>query len=326
MSSKVDISICVVNWNAKDFLDRCLNSIQKTIQELSYEVIIVDNASEDGSKEMVAEKYPRMTLIANSENRGFATANNQALEKVSGEWVFFLNPDTEILPHCLDRLKDYLETHEGVGIVAPKLLNTDGTVQRSVRRFPNFKTALYRYTFFKKMGLFSSEESKNKMSDFDFNCERSVEQPAGAALFMRKDLLDKVGWMDPSFFLFYEEVDLCLRFKKRGYEIIYYPEAEVIHHSGKSRQKNRKNIFLPTLKSMFYYFEKHNGSKKTALFKWLFKPLFIVSTFLDVFEESLSYLVYKIKKDDYRANRKKQLYSLKADFLKKDLGEFLFRI
>ena len=326
MNSKIDLSICIVNWNTHEFLDHALQSIQKTVTDLSCEILVVDNASEDGSQKMVAQKYPDVTLIANTENRGFAAANNQALEKASGEWVFFLNPDTELLPHCVTRLLHYLKTHPDVGMVAPKLLNTDGTVQRSVRRFPNFKTALYRYTFLKKIGLFALDEAQNKMDDFDFNTQRSVEQPAGAALLISKKLLDQVGWMDPSFFLFYEEVDLCYRVKKRGYDIVYLPYAELIHHSGKARQKNRKNIFLPTLRSLFYYFSKHHGAKKTHAFKWLFKPLFILSTVWDVIEESISCFVYQIKKDSYRADRKRQLYSLKLEFLKQDLSEFIFRV
>ncbi len=325
MKSKIDVSICIVNWNAGDFLGRCLKSIQETTANLSCETLVVDNASSDGSQIGIAEKYRNVTLIENKDNRGFATANNQALDISKGEWVFFLNPDTELLPHCLDDLLLYLKEHSSVGIVAPKLLNSDGSIQRSVRRFPNFKTAFYRYTFLKKLGLFKKDELLNKMKGFDFSKEQSVEQPAGAALFMRKDLLDKVGWMDPEFFLFYEEVDLCYRVKNRGYEITYYPKAEAIHHSGKSRQKNRKNIFLPTVKSLFHYFNKNVGIKQTRRFKWVFKPLFILSTIWDVLEEALSYLVYRIKKDEYRANRKKQLFSLKAEFLKKDLFEFLFK-
>lgn len=325
MSSKVDVSICIVNWNAKEYLDRCLRSIQETVPPIRFETIVVDNASGDGSQESVKKNHPDVILIENTENLGFAAANNQALEKAKGETVFLLNPDSELLPGCLEKLRKALKKYPAAAVVAPKLLNTDKSLQRSVRRFPTYKTVLYRYTFLKKLGIFAKDEARNKMDDFEFDRELPVEQPAGAALLIRKEVLDKVGWMDPAFFLFYEEVDLCRRIKQRGHEILFIPGARMIHHQGKSRQKNRRQIFLPTVKSMFYYFNKNHGERTTRLFKWVFKPLFVFSTFWDVLEEGLSYWIYRIKKDDYRAKRKKERCHLKALFLKNDLFEFIFR-
>lgn len=326
MSSKIDVSICIVNWNAKDYLDRCLLSIEDSTPPLACQVIVVDNASTDGSVEMTQQKYPGIHLIENKMNLGFATANNQAIALATGETILLLNPDTELLPQALQTLFDYLSQNPKSAVVAPKLLNSDGSLQRSVRRFPNFKTVLYRYTFFKKLGIFSKEEAKNKMADFSFEEEKSVEQPAGAALLIRRDILEKVGRLDPTFFLFYEEVDLCRRIKRRGHDIVYLPASRVVHHEGKSRQKNRQQLFLPTIKSLFYYLKKHHGVKSTQAFKWIFKPLFVLSTFWDVIEESFSYWVYRFKKDTYRAQRKREKVQLKADFLRRDLFEFLFKI
>lgn len=321
-----EISICIVNWNTQSYLDRCLRSIEKTRASLRCEVIVVDNASTDGSQVWVRHHFPYVHLIENKLNMGFASANNQAFEKAEGKWILMLNPDTELLPDSLQNLLECLKKNAQVAIAAPKLLNSDGSLQRSVRRFPNFKTVLYRHTFLKKLGIFSKDEAHNKMSDFSFDHERSVDQPAGAALLIRREVLDAVGGLDSTFFLFYEEVDLCLRIKRRGYEINYCPQAQMIHHEGKSRQKNRQYLFMPTLHSMFYYFDKHFGEKQTQAFRWLFKPLFVVSTFWDVIEEGLSFVVYWFKKDAYRAQRKKEKCQLKAHFLKNDLAEFLFKI
>lgn len=326
MSSKIDVSICIVNWNAKEYLDRCLRSIKDSTPPLSCQTIVVDNASTDGSVEMIRQLYPDIHLIENKMNLGFATANNQAIALATGETIFLLNPDTELLPQSLQALIDHLSQNPKCAIVAPKLLNTDGSLQRSVRRFPNFKTVLYRYTFLKKLGIFSQEEAKNKMADFSFEEEKSVDQPAGAALLIRRDILEKVGRLDPTFFLFYEEVDLCRRIKGRGHDIVYLPASRVVHHEGKSRQKNRQQLFLPTIKSLFYYLKKHHGVKSTQAFKWVFKPLFVLTTFWDVIEESFSYGVYRFKKDTYRAQRKREKVQLKADFLRRDLFEFLFKI
>lgn len=325
MASTIEVSICIVNWNAREFLERCLRSIEATAAPVSHEVIVVDNASQDGSCEMVRQQFPSARLISNERNLGFATANNQAFEVARGEWVYLLNPDTELKPGSLSALLHYLKEKPGAAVAAPRLLNTDGTLQPSVRRFPNFKTAFSRHTILKKLSLFSGEEASHKMADFGFDRELSVDQPAGAALLIRRAILEEVGRLDPHFFLFYEEVDLCKRIKERGYEIYFYPQAEVIHHEGKSRQKNRKQLFLPTLKSMFYYFSKHRGPAATRAFKWLFKPLFIFSTLYEVAEDGLNYWIYLLKKDAYRAQRKKEKCRLKADFLRRDLVEFLFK-
>lgn len=325
MPQDVEVSICIVNWNAREFLDRCLRSIAATVPPLRCEMIVVDNASTDGSQDHLRRHFPAVTLIENRENRGFAAANNQALELARGETVFLLNPDTELKVGSLQILLQFLRERPRVALVAPKLLNSDGTLQPSVRRFPNFKVAFYRYTFLKKFGFFAGEDARHKMADFDFHRELSVDQPAGAALLIRRNVLEEVGGLDPNYFLFYEEVDLCKRIKERGYEIYYCPRAEVIHHGGKSRQKNRGPLFLPTLKSMFYYFRKHHGAPATRAFQWIFKPLFVFSTLWDVVEEGATYWIYRIKKDAYRAERKKEKCRLKGEFLRRDLVEFLFR-
>jgi len=325
MNSKIDVSICIVNWNVRDYLDRCLRSIKETTAPLSCQIIVVDNASSDNSLDMLKQKYPNIKLIENKTNLGFATATNQALDLAKGDTIFLLNPDTELLPQALQTLLDFIKKHPNSAIVAPKLLNTDGSLQPSVRRFPNFKIILYRYTILKHIGIFSREEAKGKMADFSFEEQKSVDQPAGAALLIRRDILEKVGRLDPTFFLFYEEVDLCRRIKRCGYDIMYLPASQVVHHGGKSRQNNRHQLFLITLKSLFYYLNKHHGEKPTQLFKWFFKPLFIFSTVLDVLGEGFSYWVYRLRKDAYRAKRKKEKCHLKAKFLRHDLFEFLFR-
>lgn len=257
----MDLSIIIVNWNVRELLLACLASIERTKGNVRCEVIVVDNASSDGSSAAVHERFPEVRLLPLTANIGFARANNRALHEAHGRYIFFLNPDTEVLPGCLERLVRDLDQHPERALVAPQIVNPDGTFQKgSIRRDPTILTQflimLKVQRFFRAAGMFSGYYCE----DFDPAKEQRVDQPMGAALCVRRSVLDRLGSFDEHFFLWFEEVDLCKRIRSAGDEIWYDPLARVIHHGGQSfRQRLPLTKQLIYNRSALHYFLKHHG-------------------------------------------------------------------
>jgi GT2 family glycosyltransferase len=251
------ISVIVVSWNTRELLRACLASLRRELQGVSAEVFLIDNDSADGSAAMVAADFPEVRLIANKTNRGFAAANNQALDTVTGEFVLLLNPDTEVHPGALNKLVEFMHTHPRAGIVAPQLLNSDGSIQRSCRQFPTFFGMLYELMglsrFFPDKPLFR----QYKMLDWEHDDERQVDQPEGACLLLRKSVIDQVGTLDEGFFMLFEEVDWCYRIKQAGWEIWFTPTAKVTHHYGQSIKQVKTRMILSSHRGMYRFWRKH---------------------------------------------------------------------
>ncbi|MBI4599919.1 glycosyltransferase [Candidatus Uhrbacteria bacterium] len=253
------LSFVIVSWNVRELLESCLRSIFEHTTNLSFEVIVIDNASADDSSAMVAEKFPQVKLIANDENKGFAAACNQGIKASSGEHIFFLNPDSEITESTVSRLTEYLDAHIDAGIVAPQIRGADGSIQKSIQRFPTPLSQLG--ILFKLRKIVPGLLSHYYADDFDYTRdEQEVDQPDGAALMIRRSVLEGVGAFDERFFLWFDEVDLCKRVHDAGYKIVYLSRAHIIHHSGKSfAQKGtfeKQRIFFT---SCARYLIKHHG-------------------------------------------------------------------
>lgn len=262
----VEVSIVIVNWNSKEFIENCLLSIP----EGDYEVIVVDNGSDDGSADFIEKRFPHTKLIRNSTNRGFAVACNQGASIARGEYIFFLNPDTILQKDSLKKLVEFARSQARLGAVGPRLMGQDGEIQNSVRRFPTMR------------GVFIGRKERlvQKLSS-----ERpfSVDQISGAAFLIKRDLWRDVGGMDERFFMFYEEVDLCRRLKDLGYNIYYLPAARITHLGGGSRHKDREVVANYYLKSMFLYFKKYESPRRFFWFRLLYRPLFLKKSFLIFF-------------------------------------------
>ena len=261
------LSILIINWNTRDLVIKCVKSIFDRAGSLDFEIIVVDNHSQDGSIEALKKSFganPKIQILQADENLGFAKANNLAYKNSSGEFIMLLNPDTEITDDALQRLAKYLETHPEAGVVGPKLLNFDGTIQKSVRRFPGIWPSLVIF-----LGLHRIfPPSKYLMSDFDYKREVEVDQVMGAALITRRAIIEKTGFLDEGFWLWYEEVDFCKRVKLAGYKVMFYPEAQVKHHTGKSFVQmsafGRKKTMA---RSLAHYFRKHGSRFDVFLIK-----------------------------------------------------------
>jgi len=253
-----DVSVIIVNWNTKDLLSQCLESIKAQTRRISYEIIVVDNFSSDGSPEMVERNFPEVALIKNKENKGFGQANNQGLAKARGKYALFLNSDVVINANCLDDMFDFMERNPNVGASSCKLTFPDGNLQHSCRKFPSFKVFFLMLTglryFFPNMKIFR----EYLMLDWDHSDEREVDQIMGSFMFIRKDVLNQIGSFDERYWMYFEEVDLCLRMKKAGWKIVHYPHATAIHFLSKSSEQwGEMKRITEFQNSLLKYFRKN---------------------------------------------------------------------
>lgn len=291
-----DLSIVIVSWNVRDLLRRCLESIggaigprasqggssskEYGVTELSHEetgleieIIVVDNGSSDGSVEMVHDlrveegHFPNVCLIANEDNRGFSAANNQGISIAEGRYVLLLNPDTEIVGDALTALVAFADAHRDVGITVPQLLNPDGTVQSSRRRFPTLWTALFESTWLEPVaprGLLDRYYVVDQPDDV----VQDVDWVTGAAMLARREAIENVGSLDEDFFMYSEELDWCRRLKAAGWRIVYVPTAQIVHHGGKSSEQVVAARHLHFQTSKVRYFQKHHGPLAAEALRW----------------------------------------------------------
>ncbi len=268
----MDISVVIVSYNVASFLDQALITLKDAVQGLEYEVYVVDNASKDESVSMVRKRHPWVKLIENDDNIGFAKANNQALKKVTGRYILLLNPDTVLRQDTLKTMVRFLDEHSEAGIAGCKVVNPDGSLQLACRRgFPTPGVA-----FFKMVGL-SDLFPKSKtfgaynLTYLDPDSVTEVDAVSGSFMMLRKEVFDKVGFLDEEFFMYGEDLDICYRAKQAGWKIFYVPYTEIIHFKGESTKT------ITTLKSIRYFYKAMNifvdkhyeGWSKRLIPRWL---------------------------------------------------------
>ncbi|MCE5210549.1 MAG: glycosyltransferase family 2 protein [Deltaproteobacteria bacterium] len=254
----MDISVVIVNWNTKDLLIECLHSLNKVTGNLKKEIIVVDNGSNDGSQEAVKTVFPEVKIIKNNENLGFAKANNIGMKASTGRYLCLVNSDVKVLDGCLEQLMHYMDQDTGIGIVGPQILWPDMTLQDSCRKFPglwnNICDLLHLNKLFPKSDLFSGEH----MMFFDHTTAKQVEGLAGCFLMIRKSALEQVGMFDEQYFIYFEETDLCKRFRENNWKIVFFPYAHAIHYGRKSSSKDALRFSFEQLKSKIQYWKKHH--------------------------------------------------------------------
>lgn len=270
--ARPDCSVIVVNWNTREYLAECLASILAddgvtlvgegvTTQpgQISAEVIVVDNASDDGSAAMVADRFPQVRLIENNRNVGFALANNQAIAHARGRVLFLLNPDAYVLPGALTALVRFLDKHPQAAAVGPNVLNPDGTWQAAVFRFPTlwdlFCEAVFLSVLFPHSRLFARKE----IGGFQRDRVRQVDWIQGCALAVRRSVWDAVGPFDEGYWMYVEELDWCRRANEQGYRLYFTPDAEVVHYGKRATAKARASVLPLGFRSHFRYFRKFDG-------------------------------------------------------------------
>jgi GT2 family glycosyltransferase len=276
----MDLSIVIVTWNNEREIGPCLRSVFSCAEGLKCEVYVVDNSSSDGTRKVIETAVDpgvrrddvKIKTIWNDKNTGFAAAVNQGIQQSTGEYVLLLNPDTELMPGCLQPMLRYLRSHSDVGVSGGKILNTDGTLQGSVRRFP---TAWDQAVILLKMhNFFPKIVAKYFCEGFNYDVEQEVDQVRGAYFWVSRKLLDKIGPLDAkNFFIWFEEVDYCRRAKDAGFKVMYVPSSVARHEGGASFAQEpslQKQRWLN--KSMRNYFRKH-GTALDVIVVTLLSPV-----------------------------------------------------
>jgi GT2 family glycosyltransferase len=254
------VSVVIVVWNAKKYVLECLDSLREHCGEACPEIIVVDNASTDGTPELVAQLYPEVKLIRNSENLGFAKANNIGIAQTSGEYVCLVNSDVKFLDNCISPMVEYLSKNPAVAVVGPKMLAPDGRVWRSTMRFPtiwnHFSRALGLDIAFKGSRWFGGL----LMADFDHRTTTPVEVLNGWFVVVRRRAMERVGLLDPQFFMYGEDVDWCYRFHQAGEGVVFFAEAGAIHYGGASSSHAPLRFYLELYRATWQYWRKHHGT------------------------------------------------------------------
>lgn len=251
--SAIAASIILVNYNGADCIIDCLRSIIVQIQSISYEIIVVDNASTDGSPHLIAENFTQVHLLKLSKNVGFGAGNNRGVSIAQGKYLFFLNPDTYLTENLLPSLIQILETQLHVGIVAPRLIYPDGSLQLS--------TAW-------AIGLIGEFKSQQRLKHYQQGRDRAqieqqfaqahfVDIALGAAFLMQKELFEKIGGFDETFFMYFDESDLCQRLRDRGWKILYLPTNQLVHLHGQTVKQLPDQMAIEYRRSQLYYYQKH---------------------------------------------------------------------
>jgi GT2 family glycosyltransferase len=252
-----DLSITICSWNTVDDLRACLESLQAIRYEANFEVIVVDNNSEDGSPTMVGNEHPWVRLEAMSQNLGFVGGQNHAAAIRNGRHVLPLNSDTIVHPGAIKGLVEYLESHPEAGVVAPMLLNPDGSLQFSCRRFPNPLAALFRNTLLGRLFPNNRFTKDYLMQDWNHDGPREVDWVSGAAFLARDTLVEEIGLFDPNFVMFCEDVDFCFQTWRLGKKVIYLPDYQITHAIGRSTDKAPNRMIGRFHRSMFLFYQKN---------------------------------------------------------------------
>jgi N-acetylglucosaminyl-diphospho-decaprenol L-rhamnosyltransferase len=249
-----NLSIVIVSWNVQNLLRRCLASLASAGDELSTEVIVVDSASADGSADMVEAEFPSVRVLRQNENVGFSRGNNLGLAEAGGRFLLLLNPDTEVVRDALARMVHYLEEHPSVGALGPKLLYPDGRIQSSRRRFPTLATAFFESTWLQPLAP-RSLLRRYYVLDRPDSAISQVDWVTGACLMVRREAYEAAGPLDEGYFMYSEEMEWQRRIQAAGWQIVYYPEAQVIHHEGKSSEQvvAERHIYFQRSKLRYFY-------------------------------------------------------------------------
>jgi GT2 family glycosyltransferase len=280
-----DVSVLILSWNARFFLRRCLASLFDpddpevrqawstaghppsvlTQETVSWEPVVVDQESLDGSAAMVAESYPQVKLVIQRPNLGFAGGNNVGIRHSTGRYVVLLNSDTVVRPGWLSQLVEYADAHPRAGLIGPRLLNPDGTLQYSCRRFPTLGAGLFRHTPLERLAPRNRFTSDYLMKEWDHGSPREVDWLSGACLLARREMIDAIGGLNEGYFMYFEDVDWAFRAHKAGWEVHYVPEPVILHEVGRSSDRRPRRMIVMHHESAYRYFRQHSGWGRNPL-------------------------------------------------------------
>lgn len=289
------LSVIIVNYNVKYFLEQCLQSVIVASKNIESEIFVVDNNSVDGSVQMLNNNFPDINVIANKENVGFSKANNQAIKSAKGEYILLLNPDTIVEPDTFEKCIDYMDKHPDTGGLGVKMIDGKGKfLPESKRGFPTPMVAFYK--IFGLSALFPKSKRIGKyhlgyLSEDDIN---NVEVLAGAFMLIRKTVIDKIGLLDEDYFMYGEDIDYSYRIIKAGYKNVYFPKTRIIHYKGESTKKSSINYVFVFYKAMIIFAQKHFSQKNARLFSVLINLAIYLRASLSIFKRFLNRIIIPV--------------------------------
>ena len=288
----MELSIVIVNYNVQYFLENCLNAVFKASKNLDLEVFVVDNNSVDGSIKMIEEKFPEVKLIANKENLGFSKANNQAIKQVKGEFVLLLNPDTVVEEDTFKICLDFFRTHDDAGGLGVKMLDGKGAfLPESKRGLPTPKVAFYKIFGLSHLFPKSKNFGQYHLGHLSADKNHEIEILSGAFMMIRKKVLDKIGLLDESFFMYGEDIDLSYRITKANYKNYYLADTSIIHYKGESTKKSSINYVFVFYRAMAIFAKKHFSNKNAKLFSSLINLAIYLRASFALFTRTIKQIV-----------------------------------
>ena len=272
----MDVSIIIVAWNVRDFVNNCLKSVFRETTGIEFEIIYVDNGSEDGSIEMVKNEFPEVKIIENIENLGFIKANNQGINIARGRYVLLLNSDTIILDNAIAKTVNFADKYPEAAVVGCKVLNPDRSLQRSCFMYPSirniFLSSTYLYKIFPKSKFFGREE----MTWWDFNDVREVETVKGCFSLVRMEAIKQVGLMDELYFVYGDDIDWCYRFSKSGWKVMFTPDPKIIHFGGQTTKITASKFQHQLFGSVLIFVKKHHSYPTFLTHRFLSSLFFFI--------------------------------------------------
>ena len=272
----MDISIIIVAWNVRKFVYDCLKSIYDQTQGIAFEVIYVDNASKDGTVEMVRREFPAVHIIENSENKGFIIANNQGIEVARGRYVLLLNSDTVVLDNAIARSVKFADEHPEAAVVGCKTFNPDGTLQRSAFMAHSVLNLLLYATYLYKLFPQSRFFGREFMTWWDFEEVREVETVRGCFALVRRTAIDQVGVMDDIYFVYGDDIDWCYRFRRAGWKVLFTPDAQIIHYGGQTTKQLSRTFMFQLYGSKLLFLKKYGKPWAFPLARILLALYFLI--------------------------------------------------
>lgn len=315
---KMKLSIIIVSYNVKYLLEQCLRSVFRACDGVETEVLVVDNASSDGSYEYLHARFPQIRLVKNEENVGFSRANNVAIRKSHGEYVLLLNPDTLVAECTLRRCVAYLDENPRVGAVGVKMLNPDGTFAPESRRgLPTPMTSFYKMVGLAHIFPMSRTFGKYYMRYLDADAPAEIEVISGAFFMVRRTALDSAGLLDETFFMYGEDIDLSYRLLQHGWKNVYLPER-ILHYKGESTVKSSYRYVSVFYNAMLIFFNKHYRRRYHVL-GFFIKLAVLLRAFLDMCESALHKLLVALR----LVSRRRQVRSLRFNFDETPVSQML---
>ena len=264
------ISVIIVNYNVRDFLEQSLLSIKRALQDISSEIIVVDNASVDGSVQMLKERFPEVHLIESKTNVGFSAGNNLALKKARGTFFVLINPDTVVQENTFHHLLEFFQANPDASAATCKILNPDGTFSIDCRHsIPTPATAFWKLIGLNRLFPKSRIFGRYNLTYLDENEINEVEAISGSFMMIRREMVEKVGLLDETFFMYCEDIDYCHRINQAGGKIYYVPDSQIIHYKGESTKKNNLDYVVTFNRSLYKFYQKHYQKKYIYPFRWL---------------------------------------------------------